>query len=112
MSSSSAITSPRLIPTRKVMRLSSAVSAFRSPIPRCTSAAQRTALITLGNSTSIPSPVFFTIRPWVLDLRIDQLPKMRPETLVRPLLVRPHQPRVAGYIGGEDRGEAAFDGLL
>src|ERR1700730_2947799 len=31
---------------------------------RCTSAAQRTALITLGNSTSIPSPVFFTIRPW------------------------------------------------
>jgi hypothetical protein len=31
---------------------------------------------------------------------------------VRPFLIRPHQPRVARHIGGEDRGETAFDGLL
>src|SRR6516164_1381273 len=63
MSSCSAITSPRLIPTRKVVRLSSAVSALRSAIARCTSAAHRTASTTLENSASIPSPVFFTMRP-------------------------------------------------
>jgi hypothetical protein len=28
------------------------------------------------------------------------------------LFVRPHQPRVTRHIGGEDRGKAAFDGLL
>jgi hypothetical protein len=27
-------------------------------------------------------------------------------------LVCPHQPRVAGHIGGEDRGETAFDRLV
>jgi hypothetical protein len=26
---------------------------------------------------------------------------------MRPLLIRPHQARVPGHIGGEDRGEAA-----
>src|ERR1700730_19369122 len=63
MSCSSTITSPRLTPMRKVMRLSSGVSALRSAIPRWTSAAHRTASTTLENSASIPSPVFFTIRP-------------------------------------------------
>ena len=33
-------------------------------IARCTSAEQRTASTTLGNSASIPSPVFLTVRPW------------------------------------------------
>ena len=30
----------------------------------------------------------------------------------RARLVRPHQPRVVRHIGGKDRGETAFDGLL
>jgi hypothetical protein len=41
------------------------------------------------------------------DLRIDQLTEMGLEPFVRPLLVRTHQARVAGHIGGEDRGETA-----
>jgi hypothetical protein len=48
---------------RKVIRLSSEISALRSTIARCSSAAQRTASTTLGNSTSMPSPVVLTMRP-------------------------------------------------
>ena len=36
---------------------------LRSPMPRCTSTAQRTASTTLGNSASSPSPVVLTMRP-------------------------------------------------
>jgi hypothetical protein len=43
---------------------------------------------------------------------LNKVSKMRFETFVRPLFVRPHQPRVACHIGGKDRGETAFDGLL
>jgi hypothetical protein len=50
-----------------------------------------------------PAPVF-------PDLRIDQLPAVRAEPFVRPLLIRPHKARVPGYVGGEDRGEAADRG--
>ena len=41
------------------------------------------------------------------DLRIDKLAAMRPQALERALLVRSHQPRVAGDIGGEDRRKTA-----
>jgi hypothetical protein len=41
------------------------------------------------------------------DLGLDQLPKVRPQPFVRPLLIRPHQARVPRHVGGEDRGEAA-----
>ena len=59
---------------RNLMRRSSGTSGSRSIIPRCTSAAQRTASTTLANSASMPSPVFLTMRPvMLLDLRIDQL---------------------------------------
>src|SRR5215472_3574707 len=63
MSPASTITSPRLIPTRNSIRLSGGIAALRSAIPCCTSTPQRTASTTLGNSASIPSPVFFTMRP-------------------------------------------------
>jgi hypothetical protein len=46
------------------------------------------------------------------DLRIQELREMSLEALVRVLLVRPHQPRVARHISGEDRGETAFDGCF
>jgi hypothetical protein len=39
------------------------------------------------------------------DLRVDELAAMRLEALVGAFLVSPHQPRIARYIGGEDRGE-------
>jgi hypothetical protein len=43
----------------------------------------------------------------LLDLRVNELPEMRSEPFVRPFLVRTHQARVAGHIGGEDRSETA-----
>jgi hypothetical protein len=35
---------------------------------------------------------------------MDQLGEMGPEPLMRPFLIRAHQARVPGHIGGEDRG--------
>jgi hypothetical protein len=46
------------------------------------------------------------------NFRIDQIAEMRFEAFVRAFLIRPHQPRVAGHIGGKNRGKTAFDGLL
>ena len=45
----------------------------------------------------------------LLDLRIDQLAQKCLKPLVRPFLVRAHQARVAGHIGGENGGQLAFD---
>jgi hypothetical protein len=44
------------------------------------------------------------------DLRVDELATMGLEALVSALLVRAYQPRVAGYIAGEDRGETTGRG--
>ena len=41
------------------------------------------------------------------DLGIDQLGAQSLEPRQRAFLVRPHQARIAGHIGGKDRGEAA-----
>jgi hypothetical protein len=46
------------------------------------------------------------------DFWLNQVSKMRSEAFVGPFLVFPHLPRIARHIGGEDRGETAFDGLL
>jgi hypothetical protein len=43
------------------------------------------------------------------DFRIEELAAQRFEAFERPLLVRPHQARIARDIGGEDRREPAFD---
>ena len=40
------------------------------------------------------------------DFRIEELAAQRFEAFERALLIRPHQPRIPGYIGSEDRGEA------
>jgi hypothetical protein len=44
------------------------------------------------------------------DLRIQELALQRLEAFERTFLVRPHQPRIARHIRGEDRGEAAGRG--
>ena len=41
------------------------------------------------------------------DFRIEKVAAQCLEAFVRAFLVRPHQPRIAGNIGGEDSGEAA-----
>jgi hypothetical protein len=43
---------------------------------------------------------------------INQFAEKCPEALVRAFLIRPHQPRIAGHISGEDGGKTAFDGLF
>jgi len=45
--------------------------------------------------------------PVLRDLRIDQLLEVPLQPIVRPLLVRAHQPRVSRDVSGQDRGEAA-----
>src|SRR5439155_2907829 len=42
-----------------------------------------------------------------LDFRIEELVPQLLQRGERPLLISPHQARVAGHIGGEDRGETA-----
>jgi hypothetical protein len=46
------------------------------------------------------SGVLYNASAVLLDLRLDQLPQVRPQPLVRPLLIRPHEARIAGHIGG------------
>src|SRR6516164_1999035 len=50
---------------------------------------------------------FYNAAPVLLDLRIAQLAADRLQFGERAFLVRPHQPRIARNIGGEDRGEPA-----
>src|SRR6516164_6004325 len=45
--------------------------------------------------------------PMLFDLGIRDLTADRLQRGERPFLVRPHQPRIAGDIGGKDRGETA-----
>jgi hypothetical protein len=45
----------------------------------------------------------------LLDLRIGQLPKMRPEPSVGAFLIRCHKTRVDRHIGGENGGQHALD---
>ena len=51
--------------------------------------------------------VLYRMAPVLGDLRLDQLPEMPLQPFVCPLLIRPHQARVARHVGGEDRGKAA-----
>src|SRR5262249_49859484 len=46
------------------------------------------------------------------DFRIDQLATMRLQAVERAFLIRPHQPRVARHIGGQDRGKATRRGRV
>jgi hypothetical protein len=43
------------------------------------------------------------------DLRLDKVPEVSFQTLVRALLVGAHQGRIAGHVGGEDCGETVLD---
>ena len=42
------------------------------------------------------------------DLRLDQIAAQRLQTFERAFLVRPHQPRIPGDIGRQDRGKTAL----
>jgi len=53
---------------RKMICLSCGTASFRPIMPRWTVTAHPTASTMLANSTSIPSPVVFTMRPWCLAM--------------------------------------------
>ena len=61
---------------------------------------------------SVASRLYDTAVVFV-DFGIDELAAVRLKALVRPLLIRPHKPRITCHIGSEYRGEvsrrAAFD---
>src|SRR5215467_4127189 len=44
----------------------------------------------------------------LLDLRLEQLPAMRPQALERAHLILLHEPAVAGHVGSHDGGELAI----
>ena len=108
MSRPSMMMSPRLIPIRNSMRRSRH-TALRSAISRCTSTAQRTASTTLANSTSSPSPVVLTMRPRCSLIFGSASSRAAPSARKGAFLIRPHQPRIASDIGGENGGELAFE---
>jgi hypothetical protein len=57
-------------------------------------------------------PRCFYDPPVLLNLRIDQIAEVRLRPLMRSLLIRSHQTRVARNIGGKDRSEAADRGRV
>jgi hypothetical protein len=59
----SKMTSPRLMPIRSTMVGWRAVGSGNEAPERCTESAQFTASTTLPNSTMVPSPISFTMRP-------------------------------------------------
>jgi hypothetical protein len=74
-------------------------------MPRCISTAQRTPSNHAGElREKAVAGVFDHLAPMLGDLRIDQFREVRLEPLVRSLLIRPHQPRIAGHISSKDRG--------
>src|SRR6516165_4070451 len=96
ISSPSAMMSPRLIPTRNSIRSSGGIAELRSTIP---------PLHFDGAAHGINHPRELDQHPvaggldhpavMFGDLGIDQFAAMRLQTFVRPLLVHPHQTRVA-----------------
>jgi hypothetical protein len=74
---------------------------------RWISTAQRTASTTLENSTSSPSPVVLTMRPWCSAI-LRSISSVRC-ALKRALLVDAHQPAVADDVRREDGAQLAGD---
>jgi hypothetical protein len=74
--------------------------------------AQRTASTKLPNSAKKPSPVLYDTAPVLNDLWVDELAEVGRDPLVRPFLIRSHQPRVTRHIGGENGSKTAFQRLL
>jgi hypothetical protein len=91
------------------MRRASGTSGSRSIIPRWTSTAQRAASTAKIGQQAIAGVLHYPAVVF-LDLRINELPEMSFEPLVCPLLIRAHQTRISGHVGGKDGGETADRG--
>ena len=83
--------------------------SLRPAMPRWIAAEQATALTTLGNSTSMPSPISLTIRPRCSAmLVVDEFLAMGVQSRQGAGLVEAHQPGIADHVGSKDRGKAAL----
>ena len=77
-SSFSMMTSPRLMPIRSTMVGWRAVASRNAAPERCTESAQFTASTTLPNSTMVPSPISFTMRPlWAATAGLKMVSRWR-----------------------------------
>ena len=83
-------------------------SLLRSAMPRWTVAAQRRASTTLANSTSAPSPISLTMRPWHASIAGSISSRRRLEPRERARLVLAHEAAVADDVGGQDRRHPPF----
>ena len=95
------------------MRLSGGTPALRPVISRCTSTAQRNASTHTAELDEQPVAGGLDESTAVLgDFWINELAAQRLEALERAFLVRPHQPRIADDISGQDRRQPPLDPLL
>src|SRR6516165_7105312 len=111
MSCSSTMTSPRFTPMRNLIRRSFGNLRLSGAHP---------ALNLYSTPHSIDDTwkfrehavagIFDDPTSVLIDLRINQLAKVGLEAFVRPLLIRPHQPRIASHISGKDGSETAGRG--
>ena len=108
MSCSSTITSPRLMPcgTR-----SASLARFRQCARPCRAASRPRTGQHRPRSQTPPRNrrgVLYDPTPVLGDLRIDQFAEVSLEPFVGAFLVRPHQPGIAGDIGGQDCSEMTY----
>ena len=83
--------------------------ALSLPRACCTATAHRTASTALAKSATMLSPAVLKIRPAMYADQPVEDPARGFEPSQRADLVPPHQPAVAGDVGGENRRELAFD---
>jgi len=85
--------------------------SFSLAISSCTAIAHSTASTALAKSATTLSPAVLKMRPWCeRDQSVDDgAAPLQPGE--RADFVARHQPAVAGNVGGENRGEFAFDRL-
>src|SRR5437762_10577337 len=113
MSLSSMMMSPTFNPMRNSMRCSAATPALRSAIWRCISDCAAHRIDNTGKLDEQPVAGGLDDSSAMLgDLGIENRAPVRFQSGEGALLVRPHQPRIAGDIRRQDRGQAAFDPIL
>jgi hypothetical protein len=79
---------------------------WRQPPQRSARRRQRSRTQPIGRPGSL-----YGAAPVLADLRLNQLPKVRLEPLMRPFLIRPHQARIPRHVGGgSDRYSLPPDG--
>jgi hypothetical protein len=67
----------------------------------------------LPNSTMVPSPISFTMRPlWAGDCGVEDGFPVPFESGQRARLVGCHQARIADYVGGKDCRQSTVDALF